>query len=131
MEEAPLIAGVAKSEDAIEIKCVLWNASIGGCKDALLAFRSFDDDEDEGDEEHEEDACMFDDFSFGGVGSAGAAHESNSNLADYSKQGNEGQPTQMVGQKADHSLADDVDPYKDAMCNDPYVGFYAFLPSKL
>jgi hypothetical protein len=31
MEEAPLIVGVAESEDAIEIECVLRNASIGGC----------------------------------------------------------------------------------------------------
>jgi hypothetical protein len=36
----------------------------------------------------------------------------------------------MVGQKAVHSLADDVDPYEDAMHDDPDVGFHAFLPSK-
>jgi hypothetical protein len=90
MEEAPLIAGMAESEDAIEIECTLWNASIRGCKDALPAFRSFDDNEDEGGEEHEGDARMSDDLSFNGVGSAGAAYESDSNLADCSGQGNEG-----------------------------------------
>jgi hypothetical protein len=47
MEDAPLGSGMAESEDATEIECVLRNASIGGCKDALLAFRSTDDDEDE------------------------------------------------------------------------------------
>jgi hypothetical protein len=130
MEEAPLIAGVAESKDAIEIECALRNASINGCKDALLAFRSFDDDEDEGDEEHEGDTRMSDNLSFGGVGSTGATHESDSNLVDCSGQGNEGQPTQMVDQKAVHSLADDVDPYEDAMRDDPDVGFHAFLPSK-
>jgi hypothetical protein len=130
MEEAPLIVGVAESEDATEIECALRNASIGGSKDALPALRSSNDDEDEGGEEHEGDACMFDDLSFGGVGSAGAAHESDSNLADYSGQGNEGQPAQMVDQKAVHSLADDVDPYEDAMRDDPNVGFHAFLPFK-
>jgi hypothetical protein len=36
----------------------------------------------------------------------------------------------MVGQKAVHSLVDDVDPYEDAMRDDPDVGFHAFLPSK-
>jgi hypothetical protein len=130
MEEAPLIAGVAEFEDAIEIECALRNASIGGCKDALPAFHSFDDDEDEGGEEHEGDAPMSDNLSFGGVGSVGAAHESASNLADCSGQGNEGQPAQMVGQKAVHSLANDVDPYEDAMRDDPDVGFHAFLPLK-
>jgi hypothetical protein len=93
MEETPLIAGVAESEDATKIECALRNASIGGCKDALPALCFSDDDEDEGGEEHEGDACMSDDLSFGRVGSAGAAHESDANLADCSGQGNEGQPS--------------------------------------
>jgi hypothetical protein len=130
IEDAPLGSNVAGSEDATEIECALWNASIGGCKDALPALRSSDDNEDEGGEEHEGDARMSDDLSFGGVDSAGAAHESDSNLADYFRQGNERQPTQMVDQKAVHSLADDVDPYEDAMHDDPDVGFHAFLLSK-
>ena len=41
-------SGVGEYENATEIECALWNASIGGCKDALLAFRSIDDNEDEG-----------------------------------------------------------------------------------
>ena len=36
----------------------------------------------------------------------------------------------MVGQKAVHSLVDNYDPYEDAMCDDPNVGFHAFLPLK-
>jgi hypothetical protein len=74
MEEAPLIAGVAESEDATKIECALRNASIGGCKDALPALRSSNDDEDEGGEEHEGHARMSDDLSFGGTGSTRAAH---------------------------------------------------------
>jgi hypothetical protein len=71
MEEAPLIAGMAESENATEIECALRNASIGGCKDALPALRSSNDDEDEGGEEHEGDARRSNDLSFGGVGSVG------------------------------------------------------------
>jgi hypothetical protein len=48
MEDAPLGSGVAEFEDATEIECALRNASIGGCKDALPALLSSDDDEDEG-----------------------------------------------------------------------------------
>ena len=33
MEDAPLGSGMAESEDAT--KCILWNASLGGCNDAL------------------------------------------------------------------------------------------------
>jgi hypothetical protein len=56
IEDAPLGSGVAESEDATEIECALWNASIGGCKDVLPALRSSDDDEDEGSQEHQGDA---------------------------------------------------------------------------
>jgi hypothetical protein len=52
MEDAPVGSGMEEPEDATEIECALWNASIGGCKDALPALRSSDDDEDEGGEEH-------------------------------------------------------------------------------
>ena len=96
IEVAPLIAGMAESEDATEIECVLWNASIGGCKDVLPALHCSNDNEDEGGEEHEGDAHMSNDLSFSEVGSTRAAHESDSNFEDYSKQCNEGQPTQMV-----------------------------------
>jgi hypothetical protein len=53
-------------------------------------LHSSDVNEDEGGEEHEGDARMSDNLSFGGVGSVGAVHESDSNLADCSRQGNEG-----------------------------------------
>jgi hypothetical protein len=89
MEDAPMGSSVAVSEDATEIECALRNASIGGCKDALSAFRASDDDEDEEGEEHQGDACMSNDLSFGGVESAGASHGSDSNLAECFGQGNE------------------------------------------
>jgi hypothetical protein len=130
MEDAPLGSGMAESEDATEIECALWNASIGGCKDALPAFRSTDDDEDEGGGEDQVDARMSDDLSFGGVGSAGASHGSNSNPAECSGQGHEEQHAEMEGDKAVDLLADDVDPYEDAMRDDSDGGFQAFLPSK-
>ena len=38
IEDAPLGSGAAESKDATEIECVLQNASIGGCKDALPTF---------------------------------------------------------------------------------------------
>jgi hypothetical protein len=84
MEDAPLGFGMAESEDAIEIECTLRNASIGGCKDALPAFRSTDYDEDEGGGEDQVDARMSDDLSFDGVGSAGTSHGSDSNPAECS-----------------------------------------------
>ena len=89
MEDALVGSCSAKSKDATEIEYTLRNASIGGCKDALPAFRSIDDDEDEGGSEDLVDACIFDNLSLSGVGSARASHESNSNLAKYSKHGNE------------------------------------------
>jgi hypothetical protein len=130
MEDAPLGSGMAESEDATEIECALRNASIGGCKDALPAFRSTDDDEDEGGGEDQVDARMSDDLSFGGVGSAGAPHRSDSNPAECSGQGHEEQHAEMEGDKAVDLLVDDVDPYKDAMHNDSDGGFHAFPLSK-
>ena len=81
IEDAPVGFGVKESKDATEIEFVLWNASICVFKDALLAFHSTDDDEDEGGSEDQVDACMSNDLSFGRVGSIGALHESNSNPA--------------------------------------------------
>jgi hypothetical protein len=130
MEDAPLGSGMAESEDATEIECALWNASIGGCKDALPAFHSTDYDEDEGGSEDQVDARMSDDLSFGGVGSPGAPHGSDSNPAECSGQGHEEQHVEMEGDKAVDLLAYDVDPYEDAMRDDSDGGFNAFLPSK-
>jgi hypothetical protein len=130
MEDAPVGSNAAESEDATEIECALRNASIGGCKDALLAFRSTDDDEDEGTDEDQVDACMFDDLSFGGVGSTGASHESDSNPTECSGQGTKEQHAEMEGDKAIDLLAHDVDLYEDAMHDDLDGGFHAFLPSK-
>ena len=78
-------SSAAESEDTTKIECALWNASIGGCKDALPAFCSTNDDEDEGGGEDQVDARMFDDLFFGGVGSARALHESNSNPLECSR----------------------------------------------
>ena len=89
MKDVPLGFGMAESEDATEIECTLWNASIGGCKDALFALCSSNDDEDEGDEDHQGDAQMFNDLSFSRVGCFGASHESDSNPMECSRQGNE------------------------------------------
>jgi hypothetical protein len=130
MEDAPVGSGAVESEDATEIECALRNASIGGCKDALPAFRSTDDDEDEGGGEDQVDARMSDNLSFDGVGSAGPSHESDSNSADCSGQGTEEQHAEMEGDKAVELLAHDVDLYEDAMCDDSDGGFQAFLPSK-
>jgi hypothetical protein len=120
---APVGSGVAKSEDATKIECALWNASIGGYKDALPAFRSTDDDEDEGGGEDQVDARMSDDLSFGGVGSVGASHESDSNPVECSGQGTEEQYAEMEGDKAVDLLAHDIDPYEDAMRDDSDGGF--------
>jgi hypothetical protein len=130
MEDAPLGSGMAESEDATEIECAFRNASIGGCKDALLAVRSSDDDEDEGGGEDQVDARMSDDLSFGRVGSAGASYRSDSNPAECSGQGHEEQHAEMEGDKAVDLLADNVDPYEDAMHNDSDGRFHAFLLSK-
>ena len=48
MEDVHGALGMAGSEEPIEIKCALQNASISGCKDARPAFHSTDDNEDEG-----------------------------------------------------------------------------------
>jgi hypothetical protein len=130
MEDAPVGSSAAKSEDATEIEYALRNASIGGCKDTLPAFRSTDDDEDEGGGEDQVNARMFDNLSFGGVGSTGASHESDSNPAECSGQGNEEQYAEKEGDKAVDLLAHDVDLYEDAMRDDVDGGFHAFLPSK-
>jgi hypothetical protein len=130
MEDAPLGFGVAEFEDATEIECALRNASIGGCKDALLSLHSSDDNEDEGGQDHHGDGRMSDDLSFGGVGFSGASHESDSNPAECSGQGNEEPHAEMEGHKAVDLVAHDVDPYEDAMRDNPDGGSIAFLPSK-
>ena len=105
-------------------------SSSNGYKDALPAFRSTDDDEDKRGVEDQVDACMFDDLSFGGVGSTRTSYESDSNPTECSKQGNEDQHAEKEGDEALDLLAHDVDPYKDAMHDDADRGFHAFLPSK-
>jgi hypothetical protein len=135
MEDALVGSDAAESEDATEIEYALRNASIGGCKDALLAFRSTDDNEDEGGDEDQVDARMSDDLSFGKVGSTGASHEFDSNPTECSGQGNEEQhaekqDAEKQGDKAVDLLAHNVDPYEDAMRDDVDGGFHAFLPSK-
>ena len=89
MEDVPMGSSMGESKDATEIECSLWNASIGGCKDALPRFYSIDDNEDDGGDEDQVDARMSDNLSFVGIGYVGALHESNSNLAECSGQGNE------------------------------------------
>ena len=54
----------------------------------MLFQHSTDDDEDEGGGEDQVDARMPDNLFFGGVGFAGALHESDSNPTECSKQGN-------------------------------------------
>ena len=127
MEDAPVDSSMGESEDATEIECALRNASIGGCKDTLPAFRSTDDDEDEGGGEDHVEARMSDDLSFGGVASVGASHESDSNPAEYSRHGNDEQHAKKEGEEAVDLLAHNVNPNKDAMCNDANGGFHAFL----
>jgi hypothetical protein len=128
IEDAPLGSGMAESEDATKIECALPNASIGGCKDVLPVLRSSDDDEDEGGQEHHGDGWMSDDLSFCGVGFSRASHESHSNPAECSGQGNEEPHTKMEGHMAVDLVAHDVDPYEDAMRDNPDGGSIAFLP---
>ena len=59
IEDAPVGSSAVESEDATKIECALQNASIGGCKDALPAFRSTDDNEDERRDEDQVDACSY------------------------------------------------------------------------
>jgi hypothetical protein len=73
---------------------------------------------------------MSDDLSFSGVGFSRTSHESDSNPAECSRQGNEEQHAEMEGGKVVDLLAHNVDLYKDAMRDDPDRGFHAFLPSK-
>jgi hypothetical protein len=130
MEDAPVGSVAVEFEDATEIECALWNALIGGCKDALPAFRSTDNNEDEGGDEDQVDARISDDLSFSGVGSVGASHEFDSNPAECSGQGTEEQHAEMEGDKTVDLLAHDVDPYEDAMRDDSDGGFHAsFLRS--
>ena len=72
MEDAQGASGIVESEDATEIECVLWNASISRCNDVLPAFRSTDDDEDERGSEDQVDACMSNNLFFDGIGSVRA-----------------------------------------------------------
>ena len=130
MEDVPVGYGIRESKDAIEIECAIWNASIGGCKDAHPTFHSTDDDEDEGGGEDQVDACMSNNLSFGGVGSAGAAYESDSNPRECSRQGNEEQHAEKEGDEVVNLLAHDIDPYEDAMRNNADGGFHTFLPLK-
>ena len=130
MDGAHRAPSASRSEDAIEIKCALWNASIIGYKDALPTFRSTDDDDDEGGGEDQVDACMFNDLSFGGVGSVGALHDSDANPAECSGQGNEEQHAVEEGDEVVVAVAHNVDPYEDSMRLDADVGFHANLSSK-
>ena len=123
-------SGAVESEDANKIEWVLWNASISGCKDALPAFHSTDDNEDEGGSEDQVDANMSNDLSFSGVGFTRASRESDSIAMECSKQGNEEHHAEKESNEVVDLLAHKVDPYKDAMHDDANGGFHAFLPSK-
>ena len=73
---------------------------------------------------------MFDDLSFGGVGSVGTSRESDANPTECSGQGNEEQHAEEEDDEAVDLLAHDVDPYEDAMCDDVDGGFHTNLPLK-
>ena len=130
MEDVLEGCDTTKSEDAIEIDYALWNASISGCKDVLPAFCSTNDDEDEGGGEDQVDACMSNNLSFDGVGSARASHESDSNLAVSSREGNEEQHVEKEGDEALDLLAYNINLYEDAMRDDADGRFHAFFCSK-
>ena len=119
-----------ESEDAIENEGAFWNASISGCKDALPAFCSIDDNEDEGGGEDQMDAHMSDNLSFSGVGFVGALRESDSNATECFGQGNEEHHAEKEGDEAVDLLALNVDPYEDAMRDNADGDFYAFHLSK-
>jgi hypothetical protein len=48
MEGLAEISSVVAFDDHVDIEFALWNANLDGCKEALPAFHSSDDDEDEG-----------------------------------------------------------------------------------
>jgi hypothetical protein len=124
MEDAPLGSGVVESEDAT--KCVLRNASLGSCNDALPAMHSSDD----GGQEHQGDALMSDHVTLNGVGSARALYESDSNPAYCSGQSNVEPHAEKEGHMAVDLLAHEVDPYEDAMRDNPDGSCDAFFPSR-
>ena len=130
MEVAPLSSSMVEFEDATGIEYGLRNASLGDCKDAHPAMHSSNDDEDEGNQEHQGDALMSNHVILSGVGYVGALHESNSNPTHYSKQGNKELHVENKGHMTVDLLAHKVDPYEDAICNDPNGGCDAFFPSR-
>jgi hypothetical protein len=70
---------VALPEYATGIESVLRNSSLNGCKDALLALHSSNDNEDGGSHGCQEDIHMFNHVSTGGVDSGEALRDSDSN----------------------------------------------------
>ena len=129
IEDAPHGSSVVQSEDAngIDHEYTLWNTSLGGCKDVLLAMHSSDDDEDDSGHGYQGNVHMSDHVSIGGVGCSKASH---SNPAQCSRQGNKEPQANKEGDITVDLVDEEVDPDKAAMCNHSNGGCETLLHSK-
>jgi hypothetical protein len=87
MEDVAEISSVAASDDHVDIEFVLRNANLDGCKDALPALRSSEDDEDNGGHEKQSDTCLSENLNITGVVSGQASPRRDSTHPECSKQG--------------------------------------------
>jgi hypothetical protein len=110
---------VANSKDSTMIEFPLWNASLDGCKEGLLALRSSDDDADDEVQERQREAPMYDYLNNNGIDRGGALEEHARNPAECFGQGGKDLHADKEGNDKLELVDYKVDPYKEAlrMCN--------------
>jgi hypothetical protein len=127
MDDVPHCFGVPRSEDAAEIESALWSASLEGCKDALPALRSTNDDADDRIHQYERNVHMSYHVSISGANCGGALGKPNSNPLVCSGQGGEEAQADREGNVMVDLIDYKVDPYKAAIRDHPDGGANSFF----
>lgn len=122
---------VVRSEDPIGNESALWNASLDGCKNALPALCSSDDNEDDGGHiEHQTNICMFNHVSINGVNCGEASCDLDWNPTECSEHGKEKPQANRDGGMTIDLVDYKVDPYKEAMHDNLNGGSGTFFHSE-
>jgi hypothetical protein len=127
MEDVVEISSVAASDDHVDGEFALRNANFDSCKEALPAFHSFDDNEDDGGHEKQSDVFLSDHLNITGVNSGKASRDRDSTLPECSKQGGQEAHAEEKGCMLLDAVDYKMDVYEAAMCDPSDGGVDAFF----
>jgi hypothetical protein len=117
MEDVAEISGVTASDNHVDIEFALRNANLDGCKEALPAFCSSNDDEDDGGNEKQFDVCLSDHLNITGVNFGKASRDRDSTPLECSRQGGQEAHAEEKGCMTPDAKDYKMDVYEATMCN--------------